>query len=84
MAGFMRLTCAFVLLALVGLSGAAVTTAQADDPPLSRSVAGAQIAERMIVCGPRRGCRTLREGCRLVLAPHPRNNRVRCTPVGAA
>jgi hypothetical protein len=85
MAGFMRLTCAFVLLALVGLSGAAVTAAQADDPPLSpRSVAGAQIAERMIVCGPRRGCRTLREGCRLVLAPHPRNNRVRCTPVGAA
>jgi hypothetical protein len=85
MAGFIRLTCSFVLLALVGLSGAAVTAAPADDPPVPpRSVAGAQFAERMIVCGPRRGCRALREGCRLVLAPHPRNNRVRCTPVGAA
>jgi hypothetical protein len=81
----MRLICSFALLALVGLTGAATAAAPADNQPVApRSVAGAQFAERMIVCGPRRGCRALREGCRLVLAPHPRNNRVRCTPVGAA
>ncbi len=49
-----------------------------------QSGSGLQLAERMIVCGPRRGCRALREGCRLVLAAHPRNNRIICAPARAA
>ena len=45
--------------------------------------AARKLAERMIVCG-RSGCWKLREGCRLVRAPHPRNNRVLCGPAGVA
>lgn len=74
--------CAILLIS--GLTGATLMTAQANDQLAPPQTAVERLAERMIVCGPRRGCRPLREGCRLVLAPHPRNNRVVCGPVRAA
>jgi hypothetical protein len=67
------------------LVGALPIAAQAKDQfAAPRTAAGrTQLAERMIVCG-RSGCWKLREGCRLVRAPHPRNNRVVCGPAGIA
>ena len=72
------------ILLISGLTGVTLMTAQENDQLAPPQTAVEQFAERMIVCHPRRGCRPLREGCRLVLAPHPRNNRVVCGPVRAA
>jgi hypothetical protein len=72
------------ILLISGLIGAAPMAAQTNDQPSSpQPAATTRLAERMIVCN-RRRCRELREGCRLVLAPHPRYNRVSCTPTGQA
>ena len=73
----------FALLLISGLLGAMPMAAQTNDQPAAPQPAAAtQLAERMIVCN-RRRCRELREG-RLVRAPHPRDNRVSCAPVGPA
>jgi len=68
-------------LLISGLIGSTPLAAQANDRFAAPRTAatGSQMAERMIVCGPHRGCRALREGCRLVRAPHPRDNRVACS-----
>ena len=68
------------ILLISGLTGVTLMTAQANDQLAPPQTAVERLAERMIVCGPRRGCRPLREGCRLVLAPLPRDNRIRCGP----
>ena len=74
----------FALLLISGLLGATPMAAQTNDRPAAPQPAAAtQLAERQIVCN-RRRCRELREGCRLVRAPHPRDNRVSCTPAGPA
>ena len=80
-----RLAIASAMLLIASLPAALPTTAGASDQlGRPRDVAAAtQLAERMIVCN-RRGCRALREGCRLVRAPHPRNNRVICGPASVA
>jgi hypothetical protein len=73
-----RVPAFFVVLLISGLFGATPLAAQTSDQPISpRPAATTQLAEQTIVCN-RRRCRELREGCRLVLAPHPRNNRVSC------
>jgi hypothetical protein len=80
-----RLAIASVMLLIASLPAALPTAAGASDQ-LGRPqdvAAQTQLAERMIVCT-RRGCRALREGCRLVRAPHPRNNRVLCGPAAVA
>ena len=70
------------LLLISGLLGASPMAAQTNDQPSGpQPAATTQLAERQIVCN-RRRCRELREGCRVVLAPHPRNNRVSCAPAG--
>jgi len=72
------------LLLISGLLGASPMAAQTNDRPSGPQPAAAtQLAERQIVCN-RRRCRELREGCRIVLAPHPRNNRVSCALAGPA
>lgn len=72
------------ILLISALTGVTLMTAQANDQLAPPQTAVERRAERMIVCGPRRGCRPLREGCRLMLAPHPRNNRVVCGQARAA
>ena len=72
------------ILLISGLTGVTLMTAQANDQLAPPQTAVERLAERMIVCGPRRGCRPLREGCRLVLAPLPRDNRIRCGPARPA
>ena len=70
------------LLLMSGLLGAMPMAAQTNDQPAApQPAATTQLAERQIVCN-RRRCRELREGCRLVRAPHPRDNRISCAPVG--
>jgi hypothetical protein len=71
---------------LIASLPAALSTATGASDQLGRPqgvAAQTQLAERMIVCT-RRGCRALREGCRLVRAPHPRNNKIFCGPTGVA
>jgi len=80
-----RLATASAMLLMASLPAALPTAAEASDQ-LGRPhdvAARTQLAERMIVCT-HRGCRKLREGCRLVRAPHPRNNRILCGPAGVA
>jgi hypothetical protein len=80
-----RLAIALAMLLAASLP-ATLSTAAGASEQLGRPqdvAAQTQLAERMIVCS-RRGCRALREGCRLVRAPHPRNNRVLCGPASAA
>jgi hypothetical protein len=68
----------FSLLLISGLLGATPSAAQTNDQPAGpRPASATQLAERQIVCNRRRCCE-LREGCRLVRAPHPRDNRVSC------
>ena len=68
----------FAVLLMSGLLGAIPVAAQTNDQPAApQPAATTQLVERQIVCN-RRRCRELREGCRLVVAPHPRNNRVSC------
>ena len=77
----LRLAIASAMLLIASLPAALPTAAGANDQlgrPQDVAVE-TQIAERMIICS-RRGCRALREGCRLVRAPHPRNNKVLCGP----
>jgi len=80
-----RAVALFAIVVVSGVVGTFPIAAQARDQfAASQTAAGAtQLAERMIVCG-RSGCWKLREGCRLVRAPHPRNNRVLCGPAGVA
>jgi hypothetical protein len=74
----------FALLLISGLLGATPMAAQTSDQPSPpQPAATTQLAERQIVCN-RRRCRELREGCRLVRAPHPRDNRVSCGPARPA
>jgi hypothetical protein len=80
-----RLAIALAMLLTASLP-ATLSTAAGASEQLGRPqdvAAQTQLAERMIVCS-RRGCRALREGCRLVRAPHPRNNRVLCGPASVA
>src|SRR4051794_27348861 len=51
--------------------------------PPQTAVERARPAERTIVCN-RRHCWAIREGCRLVVAPHFRDNRIRCGPARPA
>jgi hypothetical protein len=74
----------FALLLISGLLGATPMAARTSDQPSPpQPAATTQLAERQIVCN-RRRCRELREGCRLVRAPHPRDNRVSCGPARPA
>src|SRR3954471_14058274 len=59
------------ILLISGLTGATLMTAQANDQlaPPQTAVERARPAERTIVCN-RRHCWAIREGCRLVVAPH--------------
>jgi len=81
-----RLALFFAILLISGLIRSAPLAAQTSDQlTASRTmVGGPQLAERVIVCGSHRGCRALREGCRLMRAPHPRDNRVACNQVRPA
>ena len=79
-----RASAFFVLLLISGLLSAMPLAAQTiDQPAPSQPAATTHLAERQIVCT-RRRCRELREGCRLVRAPHPRDNRISCAPAGPA
>jgi hypothetical protein len=72
------------LLLISGLLGASPMAAQTNDqPPAPQPAATAQLAEGPIVCN-RRRCWAIREGCRLVTAPHPRDTRIRCGPARPA
>jgi hypothetical protein len=80
-----RLAIASAMLLIASFPAVVPTATEASDQ-LGRPqdvAAQTQLAERMIVCT-RRGCRALREGCRLARAPHPRNNKVLCAPASVA
>jgi hypothetical protein len=72
-----------VILLISGLSGVTLLTAQANDQIARPQTAVERLAERTIVCN-RRHCWAIREGCRLVVAPHFRDNRIRCGPARPA
>jgi hypothetical protein len=72
-----------VILLISGLSGVTLLTAQANDQLARPQTAVERPAERTIVCN-RRHCWAIREGCRLVVAPHFRDNRIRCGPARPA
>jgi hypothetical protein len=72
-----------VILLISGLSGVTLLTAQANDQLARPQTAVERLAERTIVCN-RRHCWAIREGCRLVVAPHFRDNRIRCGPARPA
>ena len=64
-------------VALVSISPmplAAGTASQGAPVALNNAV---QLAENNVACS-RRGCRTLRPGCYVARAAHPRDNRIRC------
>lgn len=70
---------AAVLMLLSGLIAAAPVPANANDRLAEAQPAtSAKGGDRMIVCGRSRVCWTTRPGCRLVLAPLPRDNRIVC------
>jgi hypothetical protein len=75
-----RLTCAFGLLFLVGLSGAATAATPAHDQPVTPPGAAATPAvERMAGCRSRSyQCYGLRKGCRVVRDPYLRDYYIRC------
>ena len=70
------------ILLISGLTGVTLMTAQANDQ-LAPQTAVERLAERTIVCN-RLRCWSIREGCRFVLGPLPRDNRVRCGPARPA
>ena len=69
------------ILLISGLIGGTPMAAQANDQLAlpQTAVERPRLAERTIVCN-RRHCWAIREGCRLVVAPHFRDNRIRCGP----
>ena len=67
------------ILLISGLTGVTVMTAQANDQLAPPQTAVERRAERTIVCN-RLRCWSIREGCRFVLGPLPRDNRIRCGP----
>ena len=71
------------ILLISGLTGVTLMTAQANDQLAPPQTAVERRAERTIVCN-RRHCWAIREGCRFVLAPLPRDNRIRCGPARPA
>jgi hypothetical protein len=71
------------ILLISGLTGVTVMTAQANDQLAPPQTAVERRAERTIVCN-RLRCWSIREGCRFVLGPLPRDNRVRCGPARPA
>jgi hypothetical protein len=73
------------VLLISGLLGATPMAAQTNDPlaPPQSAAGKTQLAERTIVCN-RRHCWAIREGCRLVVAPHFRDTRIRCGPARPA
>jgi hypothetical protein len=79
-----RVPALFFVLLISGLFGATPLAAQPSDQPAPpQPVATTQLAERQIICN-RRRCRELREGCRIIRAPHPRDTRISCAPARAA
>ena len=74
----MRSGCAFGLLVLVGLTGAAATPAQ-DSSVISSGAAAAPAVVRMAGCRSRSyQCYGLRKGCRVVRDPYLRDYYIRC------
>ena len=74
----MRSGCAFGLLVLVGLAGAAATPAQ-DSSVIEPGAAAAPAVERMAGCRSRSyQCYGLRKGCRVVRDPYLRDYYIRC------
>jgi hypothetical protein len=71
------------ILLISGLTGVTLMTAQANDQLAPPQTAVERRAERTIVCN-RLRCWSIREGCRFVLGPLPRDNRVRCGPARPA
>ena len=72
------------ILLISGLTGLTLmTAAQANDQLAPPQTAVERLAERTIVCN-RLRCWAIREGCRLVVAPHVRDNRIRCGPARPA
>jgi hypothetical protein len=71
------------ILLISGLTGVTLMTAQANDQLAPAQTAVERRAERTIVCN-RLRCWSIREGCRFVLGPLPRDNRVRCGPARPA
>jgi hypothetical protein len=73
------------ILLIAGAIGVAPIAAQTNDQlvPPEAAVERTQFAERTIVCN-RRHCWAIREGCRLVVAAHFRDNRIRCGPTRPA
>jgi len=81
----LRVSALFTILLMSALIGATPLTAQANGQlaPPQTAVERPQLAERTIVCNHRR-CWAIREGCRLVVAPHFRDTRIRCGPARPA
>ena len=72
------------ILLISGLTGLTLmTAAQANDQLAPPQTAVERLAERTIVCN-RLRCWSIREGCRFVLGPLPRDNRIRCGPARPA
>jgi hypothetical protein len=71
------------ILLISALTGVTLMTAQANDQLAPPQTAVERRAERTIVCN-RLRCWSIREGCRFVLGPLPRDNRVRCGPARPA
>ena len=74
-----RLTCAFGLLVLVGLTGTATAATPAYDQPVtSPGAAAAPTVERTAGCRSSYRCYGLRKGCRVLRDPYLRNYYIRC------
>ena len=76
----MRSGCAFGLLVLVGLTGAATAATSAyEQPAATPGEAAAPAVERMAGCRSRSyQCYGLRKGCRVVRDPYLRDYYIRC------
>jgi hypothetical protein len=78
----MRLTCAFGLLALAGVSDASTAATPAQDPPvIPPGSAAVPAVERMAGCRSRSyQCYGLRKGCRVVRDRYLHDYWIRCPP----